>query len=232
MRAVPEMAAPGFWQAVRRSCDEAGTLLIFDEIPTGLGRTGTMFAHEHEAVDGVPVTPDILVLGKGLGGGMMPVAAVIARAELDVGADWAFGHYTHEKNPMMARAGLTTLEIIEHEGLVERSAELGLVALERGRALAERFDAIGDVRGRGLLFGLELVLPDGSPNADLAEGVLYAALRRGLSFKTTMGNVLTLAPALTIRETDLHRAFDILEASFADALAAPLRATVAEPPLR
>jgi 4-aminobutyrate aminotransferase len=249
MRAVPEMAAPGFWKAVRRSCDETGTLLIFDEIPTGLGRTGKMFALEHEAAAGEgafgtpaagetafgtlaagdgafgtraageTVTPDILVLGKGLGGGMLPVAAVVARAELDVGADWAFGHYTHEKNPMMARAGLTTLEIIENEGLVGRSAELGLVALERGRALASRFEQIGDVRGRGLLFGLELVTADGSPNPDLAEGVLYAALRRGLSFKTTMGSVLTMAPALTIREGDLHRAFDILEASFAEVLA-------------
>jgi 4-aminobutyrate aminotransferase len=219
MRAVPEMAAPGFWQAVRRSCDDTGTLLIFDEIPTGLGRTGKMFAHEHETVGTEAVTPDILVLGKGLGGGMIPVAAVIARAELDVGADWAFGHYTHEKNPLMARAGLTTIEILQSEGLVERSAELGLDALERGRALAERFESIGDVRGRGLLFGLELVKPDGSPNPDLAESILYAALRRGLSFKTTMGSVLTFAPALTIRETDLHRAFDILEASFVETLA-------------
>ena len=209
MRAIPEMAAPGFWQAVRRSCDETGTLLIFDEIPTGLGRTGTMFAFEHEGV-----TPDILVLGKGLGGAAIPVAAVIAKASLDVGAEWAFGHYTHEKNPLMARAALTTLDIIEQEGLVRRSADLGLVALERGRALATRFAEIGDVRGRGLMIGLELVNPDGSQNPDLAEAVLYAALRRGLSFKTTMGNVLTLAPALTISESDLHRAFDILEASF------------------
>ncbi len=216
MRAVPEMAAPGFWQAVRRSCDDTGTLLIFDEIPTGLGRTGRMFAHEHEAVGEEAVVPDILVLGKGLGGGMIPVAVVIARAELDVGADWAFGHYTHEKNPMMARAGLTTIEIIESEGLVARSADLGLVALERGRALASRFESIGDVRGRGLLLGLELVKPDGSPNPDLAESILYAALRRGLSFKTTMGTVLTLAPTLTIGESELHRAFDILEASFAE----------------
>lgn len=211
MRAIPEMAAPGFWQAVRRSCDETGTLLIFDEIPTGLGRTGTMFASEHEGV-----IPDILVLGKGLGGAAMPVAAVVAKASLDVGAEWAFGHYTHEKNPLMARAGLTTIEVIEQEGLVERSALLGAQALERGRALAERFPAIGDVRGRGLMLGLELVSPDGTPNPDLAEGILYAALRRGLSFKTTMGTVLTLAPALTIRESDLHRAFDILEACFVE----------------
>jgi 4-aminobutyrate aminotransferase len=217
MRAIPEMAAPGFWAAVRKSCDETGTLLIFDEIPTGLGRTGRMFAHEHEAVDGAAVVPDILVLGKGLGGGMLPVAAVIARAELDVGADWAFGHYTHEKNPMMARAGLTTIEIIEQEGLVQRSAELGAMALERARILASEFPSIVDVRGRGLMLGIELGKPDGSPNPELAESILYACLRRGLSFKTTMGTVLTLAPALTIRESDLHRAFDILESSLLEA---------------
>jgi 4-aminobutyrate aminotransferase len=213
MRAVPEIAAPGFWQAVRKSCDDTGTILIFDEIPTGLGRTGRMFASEHEAVGTEQVVPDILVLGKGLGGAIMPVAAVIARAALDVGAQWAFGHYTHEKNPVMARAGLTTLEIIEQEGLVQRSAALGEIALQRARDLASQFSSIGDVRGRGLLLGIEMVKPNGSPNPDLAEGILYAALRRGLSFKTTMGSVLTLAPALTIRETDLHRAFDILEAA-------------------
>jgi 4-aminobutyrate aminotransferase len=214
MRAVPEMAAPGFWQAVRRSCDETGTLLIFDEIPTGLGRTGRMFSSEHEGV-----VPDILVLGKGLGGGAIPVAAVVARDELDVGEDWAFGHYTHEKNPLMARAGLTTLEIIEDEGLVERSATLGLTALSRGRDLAARFDAIGDVRGRGLMIGLELVSRDDgrTPDPALAEAVLYGALRRGLSFKTTMGNVLTLAPPLVITEQQLDQAFDILEESLAEA---------------
>jgi 4-aminobutyrate aminotransferase len=215
MRAVPEMAAPGFWQAVRRSCDETGTLLVFDEIPTGLGRTGRMFSSEHEGV-----VPDILVLGKGLGGGAIPVAAVVARDELDVGEDWAFGHYTHEKNPLMARAGLTTLEIIEDEGLVEHSARLGLVALERGRALAARFDAIGDVRGRGLMIGLELVSRDDgrTPDSALAEAVLYGALRRGLSFKTTMGTVLTLAPPLVITEEQLGQGFDILEESLAEAL--------------
>lgn len=215
MRAVPEMAAPGFWRAVRQSCDATGTLLIFDEIPTGLGRTGRMFASEHEGV-----TPDIMVLGKGLGGGAIPVAAVVAAASLDVGEDWAFGHYTHEKNPLMARAGLTTLEIIEDEGLVQRSAELGHYAAARSRDLAGRFESIGDVRGRGLMFGIELVdRRDGrTPDTDLAEKVLYSALRRGLSFKTTMGNVLTLTPPLVITESQLDSAFGILEQSLLEAL--------------
>jgi 4-aminobutyrate aminotransferase len=217
MRAVPAMAAPGFWQAVRKSCDDTGTLLIFDEIPTGLGRTGTFSVSEQEGV-----VPDLLVFGKGLGGGMIPMAVVLARAELDVGEDWAFGHYTHEKNPVMSRAGLTTLRIIDDEGLVERSAVLGRHALDRARGIQDRFGAVvGDVRGRGLMVGLELVdASSGRPNADLAEAVLYGALRRGLSFKTTMGNVLTLAPALTIDQDQLDEAFDILELSFSEALGA------------
>ncbi len=220
MRAVPAMAAPGFWASVRRSCDETGTLLIFDEIPTGLGRTGRLFASEHEGVE-----PDLLVLGKGLGGGIVPVAAVLAREELDVGAEWAFGHYTHEKSPLMSRAGLTTLEIIDDEGLVARSASAGAAVLDRLRELAAGLEQIGDVRGRGLMLGVELVLPGEkhAPDPDLAEAVLYAALRRGLSFKTTMGNVLTLTPPLTISDGELDRAVDILAASLDEAITATVR---------
>jgi 4-aminobutyrate aminotransferase len=98
-RAVPYLPPPGFWQRVREACDRHGVLLIFDEIPTGLGKTGRMFACEHDGV-----TPDILVLGKALGGGILPIAAVVARADLDVAGDWALGHYTHEKNPVTTRA--------------------------------------------------------------------------------------------------------------------------------
>jgi 4-aminobutyrate aminotransferase len=97
-RAVPYLPPPGFWRLVREACDRHGALLIFDEIPTGLGKTGRMFACEHDGV-----VPDILVMGKALGGGILPIATVIARPELDVGGKWAFGHYTHEKNPVTAR---------------------------------------------------------------------------------------------------------------------------------
>ena len=99
---------------------------MFDEIPAGLGKTGKMFACEHDGV-----APDILVLGKALGGGILPIAAAIAREGLDVGADFAFGHYTHEKNPVTARAALTTIEIIEDEGLVANAAKVGAFALKR-----------------------------------------------------------------------------------------------------
>ncbi len=207
-RAVPYLAPPGYWARVREACARHGALLIFDEIPTGLGKTGRMFASEHDAV-----SPDILVLGKALGGGILPIAAVLARPELDVAGAWAFGHYTHEKNPVTARAALTTIEIIEDEGLVENAARVGALAVERLEQMKRALPAIGDVRGRGLLIGIELVRSRGEkiPDDELAEAVLYRALDRGLSFKVTMGNVLTLTPPLTVGESEMMRALDILE---------------------
>ena len=216
-RAVPYLPPPGFWQAVRAACDRHGALLIFDEIPTGLGKTGKMFACDHDGV-----VPDILVMGKALGGGILPIAAVITTPALDVGQDWAFGHYTHEKNPVTARAALTTIEIIEEEGLVENAARVGALALDRLEAMRDRLPCIGDVRGRGLLIGVELVKSraEKTPDPDLAEAVLYAALDRGLSFKTTMGNVLTLTPPLTITADEMHLALDRLEAALLECVGA------------
>jgi 4-aminobutyrate aminotransferase len=207
-RAVPYLPPPGYWQAVRAACDLHGALLIFDEIPTGLGKTGRMFACEHDSV-----VPDILVLGKALGGGVLPIAAALCRPELDVGGDWAFGHYTHEKNPVTCRAGLTTIAIIEEEGLVERAREIGGFALERLVEMQARHSLIGDVRGRGFLMGVELVRDRASkePANDAAEAVLYRALDRGLSIKTTMGNVLTLTPPLVTTRAEMEQALAIIE---------------------
>ena len=210
MRAVPHIAPPGFWAEVRAACDAHGALLVFDEIPTGLGKTGRLFACEHEGV-----VPDILVLGKALGGGILPIAATLCRPGLDVAGAFALGHYTHEKNPVTCRAALATLEIIEEEGLVERARELGAFALGRLLEMMDRYPLIGDVRGRGLLMGVELVADRESrePAADAAEEVFYRCLEEGLSFKVTMGNVLTLSPPLTIGRGDLERALDILDAA-------------------
>ena len=212
VRAVPYMPPPGFWARVREICDRRGVLLIFDEIPTGLGKTGKMFGCEHETV-----TPDILVLGKALGGGILPIAAVVARPQLDVGGAWAFGHYTHEKNPVTARAALTTIEIIEDEELVENAARVGAQALERLRDMMRRNAAIGDVRGRGLLLGVEIVKSRNSkePDGGRAEAIMYRALDGGLSFKTTMGNVLTLTPPLTITADEMMQALTILDQAIA-----------------
>jgi 4-aminobutyrate aminotransferase len=207
-RAVPYVPPPGFWAIVQEACRAHGALLVLDEIPTGLGKTGRMFACEHDGV-----VPDILVMGKALGGGILPIAAVACRPDLDVGGQWAFGHYTHEKNPVTARAALTTLAIIEEEGLVENAARVGARALARMEEMRDRHPLIGDVRGRGLLLGIELVTDRASkaPARAEAEKVMYLALDRGLSFKTTFGNVLTLTPPLVITEAEMDRALDIVE---------------------
>jgi 4-aminobutyrate aminotransferase len=208
MRAVPVVRPPGFWKQVREACNRHGALLIMDESPTGLGKTGRMFAFEHD-----DVIPDIVILGKALGGGVLPIAAVIARRELDVCGDFAIGHYTHEKNPVTARAALNTLQIIEDEGLVQRSAELGAHALDRLHAFAPRSPFVGDIRGRGLMLGVEIVEERATKTAapDRAERIYYRSLAAGLSFKISAGCVLTLSPPLTIAKTDLDRALHIVE---------------------
>lgn len=212
-RAVPYIPPPGYWQAVRQACDEFGALLIFDEIPTGLGKTGRMFACEHDGV-----VPDILVLGKALGGGILPIAAVLTRPELDVAGKFAFGHYTHEKNPVTTKAALTTIEIIEEEGLVENAARLGTEALDRLTKLKASHPTIGDIRGRGFLLGIELVRSQSGkiPADDLAEAVFYGCLDRGLSFKITLGNVLTLTPPLMLSKSQLNLALEIIDESLAE----------------
>jgi len=200
-------APPGYWQRVRRACDHHGTLLVFDETAVCLGRTGTMFACQQEGVE-----PDIMVIGKGLGGGIFPLAAILARGSLDIAPDRALGHYTHEKNPVACAAALATIDIIVDEGLCARAVELGSRSVAFLQRLAERFPLIGDVRGRGLLFGVDLVIDRKSkePAIDAADRILYHCLAAGLSFKVSSGSFLTLTPPLTIGLDELDRGLDIL----------------------
>ena len=195
-----DLPPDSYWRRVRELCDQHGTLLVFDEIPLALGRTGRMFCCEHSGV-----TPDILVLGKGLGGGVMPMAAAIARVDLDIAPDRALGHYTHEKSPLGAAAALATLEVIESENLLERSRKLGTQSIGKLRELQQRYESIVDVRGLGLAIGVEL----NCHNA--AERVLYDCLAKGLSFKISNGTVLTLTPPLTITDEEMSEAITILD---------------------
>ncbi|MDQ0473370.1 (R)-1-hydroxy-2-aminoethylphosphonate ammonia-lyase [Labrys wisconsinensis] len=205
-----EPAPAGFWPRVRASCDRHGALLIFDEVPSCLGRTGTMFVTEQTGA-----VPDMLVIGKGLGGGIMPMAALIARTDLDVVREGALGHYTHEKSPLGAAAALATLDVIAEEGLLARAKALGQAGLERLQAMVERHPCAVAARGLGLTWGL--TIGGDSPGAAEARAsrLLYACLERGLSFKLGGGNVVTLCPPLTIAESELDAAFAILDEALA-----------------
>ncbi len=213
IRSTPYIPKPEYWQKIRKACDKHGALLIFDEIPHALGRTGEMFTFQNFGV-----TPDIVVLGKGLGGGIIPLAGVIASEHLDVAADRALGHYTHEKSPVACAAALATIEYVEKNKLVEHSRKLGAYSLNRLNEMKERHALIGDVRGLGLFLGIELVKDRKTREraTEEAEAVMYACLSKGLSFKVTMGNILTLTPALVITREEMDQALDIVETCIAD----------------
>jgi (R)-1-hydroxy-2-aminoethylphosphonate ammonia-lyase len=203
-----EAPPPEFWPRVRESCRRRGALLIFDEIPSCLARTGTLYACEQ-----FETAPDILVIGKGLGGGIMPLAAILAAGWLDCAPEAALGHYTHEKSPVACAAGLATLEIIDEEKLIDRANALGQRGLERLQAIKARHSVIRDVRGLGCYFGVEIGGPDPT---GLAERLMYRCLNRGLSFKIGGGTVVTLCPPLTIPFDQFDEALSIFEDAVSD----------------
>jgi 4-aminobutyrate aminotransferase len=213
VRSTSLVPPSGYWEAIRAACDKHGALLILDEIPHALGRTGKMFTCEH-----YNVVPDMLVIGKGLGGGIFPLAALIAREHLNLAPKQALGHYTHEKNPVACAAALATIESIQQDGLLENAEKVGSYALGRLRSMMREHTVIGEVRGLGLLLGMELVKDrvTREPAADDAERVMYSALRKGLSFKVTMGNIITLTPPLTITMAEMSTGLDILKTSLSE----------------
>jgi 4-aminobutyrate aminotransferase len=214
VRCTPFIPPLDYWKRIRQACDRHGALLILDEIPHCLGRTGRMFTCEH-----YDVVPDMLVIGKGLGGGIFPLAGLLAREGLNQAMpEKALGHYTHEKNPVACAAGLAAIEVIESEGLLEQATAMGAYARQRMEAMATRHDLIGDIRGLGLLMGMELLKDRASCQraVDEAEQVMYACLSRGLNFKVTMGNILTLTPPITITRQEMEEAMDRLEEAIAE----------------
>jgi len=191
----------GLWPEVRRLCDAAGTALIFDEIPSGLGKTGKFFAFEHFGT-----RPDMVVLGKALGGGQLPIAAVLADARFDVAPELALGHYTHEKNPLTTRAALTTVSIILRDALPARAARLEQLIRARVAELMPTSPWLRGVRGRGLLLALEL---DRTALAGLGESQLLAALlAHGISTTTKGDDAIGFSPPLTISEAEIEVALE------------------------
>ena len=211
---------PANWaRAIRKLCDERDALLIADEALTGLGRTGRWFAFEHTGV-----VPDLVVVSKALGGGV-PISAVLAPSAIAKRA-LATGFLqaaSHQGDPFQCAAALANLDVIEQEGLLQRAVTIGELLGRRLAELEDRFEIVGEVRGVGLLWGIEIVRDRDSRTEapELAAAVCVEAMERGLIVGGLRpgireANVLRLAPPLVIGEAEVERAVAIL----ADALAA------------
>ena len=203
---------PGYLAALKRKCEERGMLLILDEAQTGLGRTGHLFAFERDGV-----VPDILTLSKTLGAGL-PLSAVLCSAEVEERChERGFLFYTtHVSDPLPAAVGLKVLEVVQRDRLADRAREAG-GRLERGlRALQERFECIGDVRGRGLMLGVEIVSDREArtPAPEVGAAITSACLDLGLSMNIVqlpgMGGVFRIAPPLTISDAEIDLGLELL----------------------
>ncbi|BAL98581.1 MULTISPECIES: aspartate aminotransferase family protein [Caldilinea] len=203
-----------FLRELRALCDRHGILLIIDEVQSGFGRTGKFFAFEHADVE-----PDILVMAKGLGSGM-PISAIGARAELM--ARWKPG--THGGtygggNAVAAAAAAATIDVIREEGLVENAARQGARLLTGLREIQAEHPVIGDVRGRGLMVGVEFTGPDGRPAADIAARVQAECLQRNLLLLTcgSYSNVIRWIPPLVVTAEQIDEALTIFNEAMAAA---------------
>lgn len=206
-----QIPSSNFWKKMRALCDEFGVVLILDEIPIALGRTGSFFAFEHYGI-----VPDMVTIGKGLGGAVFPMAALLTSDKFNQAIEHSVGHFTHEKSPLGAAAGLAVLEELENRDLLRRAKSLGEMMRVRLVDMQDRYPLIGDVRGIGLLWGVDLVTDRTSKKraGNEAERILYHCLENGLSFKVSQGSVINLCPPLIISEDELHQALDILEGAF------------------
>ena len=208
----------GYLPALLERCRERGMLLVLDEAQTGIGRTGRMFAHERDGM-----TPDVLTLSKTLGAGL-PLAAVLTTAEIEERAhERGFLFYTtHVSDPLPAAVGLAVLEVLARERLADRAAVAGDL-LRRGLLeLQERHECIGDVRGRGLLLGVEIVADRVSrkPAPETGAAISRRCFELGLSMNIVqlpaMGGVFRIAPPLTVSDAELDLGLDILDRAITD----------------
>ena len=203
----------GFLQGLRDLCDRHGILLIFDEVQCGIGRTGRMFASEHWGV-----RPDIMTLAKGLGSGL-PIGLVAARRQhMEKWKRGAHGN-TYGGNPLCCAAALATLDLVERS-YAENAAQVGEYFLGRLRELQKRFDCIGDVRGKGLMLGAELITDRASrkPAAALCQRVLTRAFHNGLLLLSCGVSTLRFIPPLLASRADVDEVIGMIEAALSEAL--------------
>lgn len=205
----------GYFLALRQLCDERGIALIFDEIQTGIGRVGRMFAAEHFGVK-----PDIITVGKGLGGSGAQVAAILTDKKL-AGLDGEHHSFTYGANVLAAAAAVKTLEVINRSGFLENVRKVGAQIMERLAHLQLRYPCIGDIRGLGLMIGIELVDDAGCPAGPTARALADHSLEHGLILRTSRygrGNVLKIRPPLIITSEEADLLCDRLDHLFAAVL--------------
>lgn len=202
----------GYLAALKQKCEQRGMLLILDEAQTGIGRTGHMFAFERDGV-----VPDILTLSKTLGAGL-PLAAVMTTKAIEQTAfERGFLFYTtHVSDPLPAAIGVTVLDVVARDGLVAQAIARGNRLRDGLLSLQQKFECVGDVRGRGLLLGLEIVVDRQSktPGFELGARIMEETMRRGLSMNIvklpSMGGVFRIAPPLTVSETEIDLGLAIM----------------------
>jgi 4-aminobutyrate aminotransferase len=205
---IPAPAA--FLKGLREICNHYGILLIFDEVQSGFGRTGKFFALEHSGV-----VPDILVMAKGLASGM-PMSAIAA--PLEMMERWTAGTHggTYGGNPVAAAAAAATIEVINDEGLLENANERGQQLRDAMEEMQIRWPFMGDIRGPGLMVGLEIGVPGRGPDKDLTSRIQAICLDNNLLLLTcgTYGNVIRWIPPLMVSESQINDALLIMEEGF------------------
>ncbi|WP_440872967.1 aspartate aminotransferase family protein [Vibrio diabolicus] len=207
-----QVPSKAYWKRIREICDKHNVMLIIDDIPNGMGRSGEWFTYQ--AYD---IEPDMLCIGKGLGGGLVPIAAMVTKEKYNTAEQISMGHYTHEKSPIGCAAALATMETIEQDGLLDKAKADSQFMREKLLEMKAKYPVIGDVRGIGMLWGIELVTDHESKARayDEAEAVLYQCLNNGVSFKVSQGNVIQLSPPLIITREQLTEALAIFEEAIA-----------------
>jgi len=204
----------GFLQGLRELCDRHGILLIFDEVQSGIGRTGKMFAAQHW-----DVAPDIMTLAKGLGSGM-PIGMVVAKRSIM--QKWTRGAHgnTYGGNPLCCAAALATIDLVEREYRAN-AAEVGAYFMRKLHAFAEKFKVVGEVRGKGLMIGVELVTDRASktPAKKICDELITRAYHNGLILLSCGQSTVRFMPPLVIDEADVDEAIALLDLSLTEVLA-------------
>jgi acetylornithine/N-succinyldiaminopimelate aminotransferase len=192
--------SPDYFRAVRQLCDEHGLLLIFDEVQTGLGRTGKLFAHEHFGI-----TPDIMTLAKALAGGA-PIGTMLARAEVAAGFTPGTHGSTFGGNPLMTAAALAAVQALLEEDLLEHATAMGIYLVKQLEGLKARFPFVKEVRGIGLMVGMGLTIPAGD--------MVKKGHERGVLLNVTQESVLRFVPPLVVSKGEIDEMIMILAGIF------------------